>query len=599
MKQKFLIGLMLISSMLVAQVAPQRVPARRGIFVTEQPNGDTLHIQLVGDEWWHARLTADGYIVEQNDQDYWCYAKWSCLTYKDKNGHRHHKTKTSKYIAKDADQRTAKETKWLERHGARLGSDDSHRCPRRIVMGDPRTPNIDSLMALDREERIAQARRIAMSNPGICTRTIVPRILVIMVNFKDYAFSTTKEHADSLFNAVTPLTTQVKADGSYYMHGSVAEYFQDQSLGQYRPRFDVVGPVTLNKSYTDFPGSSYGGSLANLACTAVNDSVDFTQYDSDKDGYIDLVFIFYAGFGQNDATYIDKGFGITTSSLIWPHYSTSASGKFDGKTLRAYECSNELDGYFSKADPKFLVPAGSGILVHEYSHGMGLPDVYSGSTMYMGRWDLMDYGCYGGDGYVPSPYTGWQRWFMDWSKPHFLNSAEDVTLRPISESGEFGVITKDGQRCDSMNTTAYWIVENHQQVGWDQYAFGEGLIAYQLKYHSGWRSNSVNSESNKSYVLVPADGTLRYGGGYVGKQGDCYPYGALDSITTLAPAYPITAIRQETNGDITFKVCGGDPQPTEVEYGIWNMEYGVWRKELRNGQLILIRDNQEYDILGR
>lgn len=595
MKNKSLVfGLLFISAMLMAQ-APQRVPARRGVFPVVQPNGDTLHIQLVGDEWWHVNMTADGYVIKQNKHDYWCYARWG-RTYTDQRGNSHRRVIATCRIAQDANQRSQCTQRWLERHGAKLHNETAQRCPRRIVPGDPRTPNIDSLIALDREERQAQMKRASMSSPGIGCLTLTPRVLVIMANFSDYTFTTTKAQVDSLFNAVNPLQTKVDAITSY-THGSVATYFHDQSLGQYRPQFDIVGPVNLSKSYSYYGAGGGSGTHAtemiNEACSLANNDVDFTQYDNDNDNYIDLVFVLYAGFGQNDKDYIDDDFGLNVASLVWPHYSTGGYGTFDGKELRAYECSNELDGYFSH--PGSLIPAGTGVLVHEFSHGMGLPDVYLGNTQYMGSWDLMDYGCYNGDTYIPSAYNGFQRWFCGWSRPVLMNSQDDITLRPISQSGDFGLITSDGQPCDSLSTSWHWIIENRQPQGWDEYASGQGLILYQMKYHSGWgRSTNYNTEGCR---LLPADGVLR-SSGYVGKQGDCYPYGDLDSIL-IAPNYPITAIQQEANGDITFKVCGGKQTPTENVKAATNTQSASWRKMLRSGALYIERNGQVYSVIGK
>ena len=595
MKNKSLVfGLLFISAMLMAQTAPQRVPARRGIFAVVQPNGDTLHIQLVGDEWWHVNLTADGYVIKKDKRDYWCYARWG-RTYTDKRGNTRRQVNATCRIAQDADRRSACTQRWLSRHGTKLHNETAQRCPRRIVPGDPRTPNIDSLIALDREERLTSIRRGIMSTPGIGRLTLTPRVLVIMANFADYTFTTTKAQVDSLFNAVSPLQTKVPT--TTYTHGSVATYFHDQSLGQYRPRFDIVGPVNLSKSYSYYGAGGGAGSHAtemiNEACSLVNGDVDFTQFDSDGDNYIDLVFVLYAGFGQNDEYYIDDEFELDVSNLVWPHYSRNGYGTFDGKKLRAYECSNELDGFFSH--PGSLITAGTGVLVHEFSHGMGLPDVYLGGTQYMGSWDLMDYGCYNGDTYIPSAYNGFQRWFCGWSRPILLNSPDDITLRPISQSGDFGLITSDGQLCDSLSTNWHWIVENRQPQGWDEYAHGQGLILYQMKYHNDW-GTSTNS-GTEGCRLLPADGVLR-SGGYVGKQGDCYPYDDLNSIL-IAPNYPITAIQQEANGDISLKVCGGRQTPTENVEMNPNTQSTSWHKVLRDGVLYIERDGQVYSVMGK
>jgi len=446
------------------------------------------------------------------------------------------------------------------------------------------------------------------STPGIGTLTLPPRVPVIMVNFKNYAFSTTKAHADSLFNSTTDLKTNMGTRIPYYYqqvvsHGSVAMYFADQSLGQYRPLFDVVGPVTLSQNYGYYGqnvgnnSSSRAGEMVIEACQLVNDSVDFSQYDSDKDGYIDLVFILFAGLGENDKGLIDTAFHVVENDLVWPHYSTvGGSNRFDDKILRAYECSNEIDGYLSQ--PSCLVPAGSGILVHEYSHGMGLPDVYYNNTKYMGFWELMDYGCYNMETFVPATYVGYERWFCQWNRPIWLNEAKDVTLRPIATSGDFAVITASGDTLSHANAnTTYWIIENHQATpgSWDYYAQGKGLIVYQIHHHNNWRdANSVTG----GYVLFPADGTLRVDG-HVGKQGDCYPYPGKDTLLIPdAPDFPITAITQLTNGDISFKVCGGTPQPAAFKGESMNREISEPEKIIYHGVIYIRRGNKLYTLTG-
>lgn len=566
-------------------MAVTAVPARRGVWGVVQPNGDSLHIQLTGDEWKHAYYTADGIKIRQNEKGWWLYegSKWR--------------------KAHDAVRRSHCENRWIERHADRMPA-VQHNCPMRIVPGDPRNQGLEAeMIATDRARRAATAVAEAQSNPAIGTLTLAPRVPVILVNFTDWSFSTSRELNDSTFNAQLFYNTYAgqKADGTsrYIYHGSVARYLHDQSLGQYHPQFDVVGPVTLSQGYAYYGAgkgtSARAGEMIKEACSLVDDQVDFSLYDSDNDGYIDLVFVMYAGFGENDGTYIDPRFGLNTSNLVWPHYSTTSSSTlFDGKQLRAYECSNELDGYYSV--PGSLIEAGIGVLCHEFGHGMGLPDVYTGTTQYMGTWSLMDYGCYNGGTYLPSGFTGYERWFCGWSTPKLLNAAANDTLAAIGDTGEFAIITADGTMPNGPHNGAYYVLENHQRNGWDKYAAGAGLIVYRMQYHSSWAHANSGTEG---YILQPADGQLRYldkdGGYYVGKPGDCYPTAATSFTSTETDAYPVTDIEQLSDGRIAYRVMGGVPAGAETPAA---QEEGV-RKYLRNGHIVIVRGEQTYDILGR
>lgn len=83
---------------------PSRVPAYPGIIEKVQPNGDTLHIRLVGDEWKHWATTEDGYKIALNKRGYYCYVS---------------NERTTCRKAHDANQRRPYERHWLEKRSNR------------------------------------------------------------------------------------------------------------------------------------------------------------------------------------------------------------------------------------------------------------------------------------------------------------------------------------------------------------------------------------------------------------------------------------------------------------------------------------------------
>ena len=101
----FLISLLAIGISWAQQ--PARVPAYRGVIERVQPDGDTLHIYLRGDERYHYSMTLDGWQIIENEQGTLCYA----LLQKDGM------VIASKKQAHDADKRKCCETRWLKRKG--------------------------------------------------------------------------------------------------------------------------------------------------------------------------------------------------------------------------------------------------------------------------------------------------------------------------------------------------------------------------------------------------------------------------------------------------------------------------------------------------
>lgn len=92
------------------------VPARRGIHPMVQPNGDTLRVELIGDEVWHAYYTEDGYLVLQGEDGWWRYAKYSKETYTDRRGNERKKIVATRRKAQNEEQRSRCRKNWLKRH---------------------------------------------------------------------------------------------------------------------------------------------------------------------------------------------------------------------------------------------------------------------------------------------------------------------------------------------------------------------------------------------------------------------------------------------------------------------------------------------------
>lgn len=97
------------------------VPARRGIRNVNQPNGDTLRVELIGDEVWHAYYTEDGYQITQGEDGWWRYSQYTGKTYTDRRGNERRQTKAARRKVHNADQRCACERRWLKRKGIYRG----------------------------------------------------------------------------------------------------------------------------------------------------------------------------------------------------------------------------------------------------------------------------------------------------------------------------------------------------------------------------------------------------------------------------------------------------------------------------------------------
>ena len=434
---------------------------------------------------------------------------------------------------------------------------------------------------------------------------IAPRGLVILVNFSDKAFVTPKDTIDSMMNGAN-FTRRYNYDyyygGKQYIgtttaEGSARKYFQDQSYGQYNPVFDVVGPYTISQNQSYYGSNNSHGddmhvdAMVREACQlADNDGADFTLYDNDGNGVVDFVYFIYAGEGEADGG---------ASNTIWPHnwhltYYGGSNLYLDGKLIDNYACSNEINHYSA-------VYAGLGTFCHEFSHVIGLPDLYCTdggvvSPHTLNEWDILDYGPYNNDGNTPPAYSAYERFYCGWLTPRVLNEAENVTLQVI-DSAEALLMCSGNQHNlvgYNPNPKTFYLLEARNQTGWDLYLPGSGMLITKIQYSaSKWQNNTVNNTASAMGVdIIEATPNTTTGRYQYAKATDAYPEGGT-SWTSFTDHEVTNIARDSATGTITFKFRGG--RVTDIESATSEQRA---QKILRDGRIVIIRDNKEYDILG-
>ncbi len=430
----------------------------------------------------------------------------------------------------------------------------------------------------------ANARRMARSRKRVGDAsgglTGTKKGLVILVNFKDTQLQ--DKHDKAFYQRY--FNEEGFSDNGFI--ASVSDYFKSQSYNQFTIDFDIAGPVTLDNNMEYYGGntSDKDGSdarpqlMAWHAMMKANSEVDYSKYDWDGDGYVDQVFIIYAGYAEAQGG---------EENTIWPHESSvygqnGGSEILDKMRLSTYGCSSELMGSAG------TIPDGIGTPCHEFSHCLGLPDVYD--TDYSGGygmscWDIMSSGSYNGtemlSGICPSAYTSFERWQAGWLEPTEINSETEVTgMKPITEAPEAYILYNDGNRDE------FYMIENRQKKSFDQCQYGHGMLVVHIDYDQNlWNTNRVNDDPNhQHYNLIPADNSFRiqYAEDLAG---DAFPgpgnVTALTNFTTPAATVfqantdgtflmnkSIENISESSDGLISFIACRPmleTPQPALAE----------------------------------
>ena len=404
-----------------------------------QPDGSTMTILLHGDEFFHYATTADG------------------------------------------------------RH-VRKGADGFFRATGTDI---PETMAI----SIHRERNISRLKASGGASGGIpVLSTVVTgqiKALVIPVEFPDVKFSVPdpQAHFHNMLN--TPGYSDNGATGS------AVDYFK-ANLPEKDFVFDVTAPVTLSRSYAYYGENdistpsviTYDAKISEMveeACSLVNGSVDFSQYDNDKDGNVDYIFLYFAGY--NEAESGDE-------NAIWPQtYNISSSGiRLDGVRLGLFACSSELSGSDLGME---AIPSGIGTFCHEFSHFLGLVDLYdtdhgSGgiSKCLWGTLSIMDAGNYNNYGRTPPYFCAIDRELAGSAKYMEIKTGMTVSLEAVNLNGT--VI-----RIPTATPGEYYLIENRQESGWDSYIGGAGMVVYHIDKSSNivdgitaavrWKTGLINN----------------------------------------------------------------------------------------------------------
>lgn len=317
-----------------------------------------------------------------------------------------------------------------------------------------------------------------------------------------------------------------KGYSDYQAKGSVKDYFEASSNGKFSPNFKVLGPVKLaneSKYYAGEAGCGLPNAQHNArfgvaikeALEALDEDVDFSEYDVDKDGVIDNIFFFYSGYGQADTGNKD---------YVWPHQwdyigYTSDNGSalalprlfVDGVEMRTYACSNELNGSYQIPEENRPFLDGIGAFCHEYGHVLGLPDFYTTGgtgTSNLGNYSIMDHGSYNDLSTCPPLFSAYEQWVCNWIEFDEAEDGTSYTLNPLTQSDRNAVRIRIRRPAPTVQYyQEYFILENRGHESWDATIPQDGMLIWCVNFDKTvWTLNRVNSYGNRGVYLVNIPG---------------------------------------------------------------------------------------------
>lgn len=531
-------------------------PARNGIYTICQPDGTSFQAKIYGDEFYRIKTTAEGQAIIQDEDGWWCYAKFNQSGERNSSGYRVGASVPSNVLFESCN---IPYDKLAEKARTKRQTAQCNRLP---------------LM-----KRLMQQNQVETKSGS---QSVTKRGIIILAEFSDVPFKFKK-------NNFTDLLTK---DGYSYngATGSAKEYFDDQFEGRVQFEFEVSDIIKLPNKRAYYGSNDEDGNdknpaqMVKEACEAADDYIDFSIYDQDGDGEIDNVFVFFSG--EDEAEGFDEEY-------IWSHAWWVKNGAgirctLDGKILNSYACTSELSVQNDKMETDLT---GIGTFCHEYSHTFGLPDLYDTDYDNAGGWaagtwlktSLMDGGNQNNVNNTPPYYNAIEREILGLAEPVVLKNDGAYTLTPVQ--------TNKIYRLDTDRDGEYYLLECRSNDGWDKYIGGNGLLVYHIDktstYIKRWQEdNTVNAyQSHQCADLIEADGRTdaiterTYMSAFRNISGIFFPYNSVNSLTpTSSPGIKywsgqkgeisITDI-QRSGKDITFNVVGHSgttTPPTVMSY---------------------------------
>lgn len=486
------------------------IPAKKGVVLFTQPDGNQVSILVHGDEWFHYVTDLSGNLMEENAAGFMVKSNKSMLEIEEKMS-----------------------------------------------------------MAKVVRNNIFQLQQQQQINKAMVTGS--PKIPVVLVQFSDKEFSISNPKT-----AFTNLLTQAgySANGGT---GSVLDYYLDQSRGKYSPQFVVMDVVTLSGTMSTYGSTDeYAAKALYEACQKLDATVDFSQFDNDHDGKIDMALLYFAGYNEAEGG---------PSSTIWPHqfyvpYVVTNAQAFDGVKLDRYFCTSELKGYSGTN------MCGIGTTCHEFAHSLGLPDMYDTNYNEYGDgeagatygYDVMCSGSYNNNGCTP-PYMNAEELMM-------LGWMDEITELTTTGNVTLPSIASDQPVAYKTPTTAngeYFLYESRPGTGWDK-PLKSGLLVYhvdkspdhnitfkrsssqsttQTAYNlwANWEQyNAINCNgSHPCFYIVPAgnQSSLNY-------SGSAFTFPGTSNITNYTPkdwagkdtGFSLSSISfNSTEGSVSFRLA--------------------------------------------
>lgn len=510
---KFRLGTTLLLSLAISS-SVLAIPARSGFAKVKQPDGTEISVKICGDERLNWFETEDGYKLLRDQNNYLVYA-------------------------------VNNEKGDLVPSTLVYGRPDKNLNMQRAAMKIAPNATFSQAQIEEAVSRMPQSTQSSAIFPseGKCN------LLMILVNFADTEITIPKEDIEKMMN-----------EENYKNIGSFRDFMLEASNNKLDITTTVTDWIQIRGDHDDYyynqNGSTNVSDLIMDALLDADESVDFSQFDNNKDGYVDGIMILHQGYGQESSG---------SKNDIWSHSFTLqnwgipvANRTFDGVRVNAYTIEPELitDQYGKQYETTI------GVFCHEFTHNLGAPDYYDAdgnSNGYYdgtGKWDLMAEGSWNGVyGDHPAMINAFERIRLGWlPKPIVLEEDQEIEAMPCITNSQLTY------RINTEDDYDYFLLENRQQSisKFDSGLLSSGLVIYHINenfFNKLDPGNRVNSTSEQSVYVVAGNASCDPDGtpksfGYISRNDAIYGGSSSNGLNKYTYPSNISWAKTKAKGEL-------------------------------------------------
>ena len=285
------------------------------------------------------------------------------------------------------------------------------------------------------------------------------------------------------------------------VYGSLRDYYIESSGGKFKPTFDIY-PVKLPQSFSNYNSDS------KFILPAIDVMVERADFKARAEKYEKVIpFIILHPTSKEQAGKYNSSFFNHMYSLQYSAgqiYSKNGY-KFNNYAFVSQKAENKPNATSTK-DVAML-----GAFIHEFSHVIGLVDLYSTdangyATVGPLPYDVMALGLRNGNGGYPPTFSAFEREAMGWLKPTEIVKSDSVyELKNLSQMQAYAVSNPN-------NKNEYFIIEYRPAVGFDSkigsssYSGKQGkngVLIWYIDYDArAFASNDPNSNQSHQRAEV-------------------------------------------------------------------------------------------------